>query len=240
MQTLNGKVAIVTGGGTGIGRAIAFALASEGVKVAICGRRHEPLAQTAAQIEAQAGTALFVPTDVSQAEEVEQLVKITSDSLGPVDILINNAAIGGGKAIHEVTVDEWDKMMAINVRGPFLMARAVLPLMRQRQQGHIINISSEVAVGHYAGTGVYAVSKHALNALAEIMQRENQKFGIQVNTICPGLVATETMANNPRLNKEKCLQPADIANTVLWLFRNGDRARIGQPILLQTVANPWL
>lgn len=232
MLTLKGKVAIVTGGGTGIGRAIALALAEEQVRVVVCGRRREPLVETAAEIEARGGAALALTADISQEEEVARLV----NQAGPADILINNAAMGGGKYLHEVTVEEWDKMMAVNVRGPFLMARAVLPSMRQRKQGHIINISSEVAVGYYAGSGAYGVSKHALNALGEVMQRENRAFGVHVNTICPGLVATEALPGNPYLDRANCLQPADIADVVIWLLTAPE---VVQPIVLQSMASPW-
>jgi NAD(P)-dependent dehydrogenase (short-subunit alcohol dehydrogenase family) len=238
-ETLNGKIAIVTGGGTGIGRSIALALGREGVKVATCGRRPEPLAQTAAEIQAAGGTALAIPADVSQEGDVERLVSATVAAWGPLDILINNAGIGSRKQVHQVTAEEWDEMMAINLRGPFLLMRAVLPAMRERRQGHIINISSEAGLEFHPGSGVYGVSKHALNALAEFVQRENQSFGIRVNTICPSLVYTEAMANVPRLNKDNCLQPADMSDMVLWLLRLDPRIKIGRPILAQMTRNPW-
>jgi NAD(P)-dependent dehydrogenase (short-subunit alcohol dehydrogenase family) len=129
--------------------------------------------------------------------------------------------------------------MAINLRGPFLMARAVLPLMRAQRRGHIVNISSESGLEYYPGNGAYGVSKHALNALAEYIQRENQELGIRVDTICPGMVVTEMSRETPRLDHSKCLYPEDIADLVMWLLSRRPNVKIGTPILIQTMENPW-
>jgi 3-oxoacyl-[acyl-carrier protein] reductase len=167
MTELNAKVAIVTGGGSGIGQGIALALAREGARVVICGRRADPLERTVAAIEEMGGVALAVQADVSQVEHVERLVSQTLEAYGRVDILINNAGIGGSGRIHEHDVETWDRVMAVNLRGPFLTARAALPLMREQGGGHIINISSESGLEYYQGNGAYGVTKHALNALGE-------------------------------------------------------------------------
>lgn len=142
---LKGQTAIVTGGGTGMGAAIARALAREGVRVVICGRRVEPLERTVTAIKEAGGEALAVRADVADEQDVERLVRVTTDAYGTVHILVNNAGIGGGGRIHEHDIPAWDRIMAVNLRGPFLMARAVLPLMRAQQHGHIVNISSESA-----------------------------------------------------------------------------------------------
>lgn len=238
-RDIEGKVALVTGGGTGIGRGIALALAENGVKVALMGRRESPLEQTAGEIASTGGTAHVVPGDVSLEKDVRRAVDATENALGTVDILVNNAGIGGGSAIHEHTVEAWDKIMSVNLRGPFLMARAVLPGMRRRREGHIINISSESGLEYYPGNGAYGVSKHALNVLAELIQRENQDHGIRVDTICPGMVVTEMSENRPGLDHEKCLYPPDVAELVLWLLTRRPNVKIGRPLLIQTMANPW-
>jgi len=167
------------------------------------------------------------------------LVQTTLKTFGGVDILVNNAGIDGGGQIHAHDVSVWDHIMAINLRGPFLMARAVLPLMRAKRSGHIINISSESGHEHYEGDGAYGVSKHALNALSEYMQRENQELGIRVDTVCPGMVVTEMTENSPGLDHEKCLYSQDIAELVLWLLTRRTNIKIGAPILIQTMENPW-
>ena len=246
MNNLSGKAAIITGGGTGIGRGVALSLAQNGARVVICGRRQSPLDETVnAVIEAvgagssEQDIALAVQADVSDEAQVDRLVQTTLKTFGSVDILINNAGIDGGGQIHAHDVSTWDHIMAVNLRGPFLLARAVLPLMRARSRGHIINISSESAHEHYPGDGAYGVSKHALNALSEYIQRENQELGIRVDTVCPGMVVTEMTENSPGLDHEKCLYSQDIAELVLWLLTRRSNIKIGNPILIQTMENPW-
>ena len=159
--------------------------------------------------------------------------------MGPTDILVNNAGIDGGEPIHQHPLDEWDQILGVNLRGPFLMARAVLPGMRQRSSGHIVNISSESGLEYYTGDGAYGVGKHALNALGEYIQRENQSFGIRVDTVCPGMVVTEMTEGSVGLDHSKCLYPEDIADLVLWLVTRRPNIKIGNPILIQTMLNPW-
>jgi NAD(P)-dependent dehydrogenase (short-subunit alcohol dehydrogenase family) len=239
MTILNAQVAIVTGGGSGIGQGVALALAREGARVVVCGRRAEALERTVLAIEELGGDGLAVQADVSRTEDVERLVSQTIEAYGRVDILINNAGIGGSGPIHEHDVETWDRVMAVNLRAPFLTARAALPLMREQGGGHIINISSESALEHYPGNGAYGVAKHALNALGEYIQRENQELGVRVDTICPGMVVTEMTEDSPGLDHDRCLYPDDIADLVIWLLTRRSNIKIGRPILIQTMENPW-
>lgn len=239
MDKLAGTVAIVTGGGTGIGAAISHALAQEGVSVVVCGRRIQPLASTVEVIRARGGQAFAVQADVSLENDVERVVRTTVDTYGRVDILVNNAAIYAGGSIHNHTISTWDQVMAVNLRGPFLLARAVLPHMRSRRRGHIVNVSAESGVEHFAGDGAYGVSKHALNSLSEYIRRENQDFGIHVDVVCPSLVATEMTAEERGLDPRKCLHPPDVADLVVWLLSRRDNIKIGAPVLMQTMVNPW-
>ncbi len=239
MINLEKQVAIVTGGGTGIGRAVAIALAGAGVKVTICGRRLVPLEQTVQDINLLGGEAVAIKADVAQETDVRQVVDRTREQFGGVNILINNAGISGGDFIHQHDIENWDQIMAINLRGPFLFARYVLPLMRAQRSGHIINISSESGLEYYQGNGAYGVAKHALNALGEFIQRENQDHHIRVDTVCPGMVITELTQDSPGLNHDKSLQGEDIAELVLWLLTRRPNIKIGRPILIQTMENPW-
>lgn len=239
MNKLLGRIAIVTGGGTGIGRATALALAQEGAKVTICGRRENPLKSAEKAIREIGGDGFAFQADVSDPDDVTRLVGEVVEKWGTIDILVNNAGIEGGGYIHEHDVETWDRVMAVNLRGPFLMARAVLPIMRKQRIGHIVNISSEAGIEYYKGNGAYGVAKHALNALAEFIQIENQDSGIQVNTICPGMVVTEMTEGLTELIHEKSLYPEDIADLVVWLVSRRHNVKIGRPILIQTMENPW-
>jgi NADP-dependent 3-hydroxy acid dehydrogenase YdfG len=238
-ENLSGKVAIVTGGGTGIGRGVVEMLVTEGCKVVLCGRRSAPLEKTLMEINSTSEQTAAVTADVSKEDDVQRLVEFTREKFGTVDILINNAGIDGGGQIHDHDTGTWDQVMAVNLRGPFLTSRAVLPGMRAQQQGHIINISSESGLEYYRGNGAYGVAKHALNALGEFIQRENQALGIRVDTICPGMVVTEMTENSAGLDHSKCLYPQDIADLVRWLLTRRENIKIGTPILIQTMQNPW-
>jgi 3-oxoacyl-[acyl-carrier protein] reductase len=240
MATLVGRVGLVTGGGSGIGAGVALALARHGAEVVICGRREAALTQTLAAIERAGGQGHGIRADVSQEGDVRRLVDETLERFDRIDYLINNAGIGGGQPIHEHDIDHWDQIMAVNLRGPFLLSRLVLPAMRQQRSGHIVNISSESGIEYYRGSGAYGVSKHALHALGEYIQRENQDFGIRVDTVCPGMVVTEMTENSPGLDHAKCLLPEDIADLVLWLITRRPNIKIGRPVLIQTMENPWI
>ena len=241
IEHIQGKAAIVTGGGTGIGLGVAKALALAGARVVVCGRRQDPLRQAVDAINETTGDvrSLAVQADVSLEADVDRVVRACLDNFRKVDILINNAGIGGGAPIHSHDVNSWDRIIAVNLRGPFLMARRVLPMMRSQRGGHIINISSESGLEHYPGDGAYGVSKHALNALGEYIQRENQELNIRVDTICPGMVVTEMSQDSSGLDHQKCLYPEDIADLVVWLLSRRQNVKIGRPVLIQTMENPW-
>ena len=236
---LRGQTAVITGGGTGIGQGIALALATTGVNVLICGRRAEPLQETVAKIEAIGGTASWIQADVSVVEDVARVVQTAVSHYHTIHILINNAAISDSGYLHQISIEEWDKMIAINLRAPFLTVRPILPLMRQQKQGHIINISSESGLEYYGNSSAYGVSKHALNALGQHLQVENQELGIRIDTICPGMVWTPMAAGEAGLNRDNCLYPEDIADLTLWLLTRRANIKIGRPLLIQTMANPW-
>ncbi len=239
MVSLREKVAIITGGGTGIGRGIALALAAESARVVICGRRADRLEQTQKAVHEIGAQALAIQADVSLESDVIHLINTTIETYDRIDIVINNAGIDVSGTVHTLDSERWDQVFQTNLRGPFLMTRHVLPIMRAQRNGHIINISSESGVEYYPGDAAYGTTKHALNAFGEYTQRENQEHNIRVNTICPGMVVTEMTESAPGLDHSKCLYPEDIADLAVWLLTRRPNIKIGAPILIQTMQNPW-
>jgi NAD(P)-dependent dehydrogenase (short-subunit alcohol dehydrogenase family) len=188
---LGGQVAIVTGGGRGIGRAMAQELARAGAAVALVARSEDQLADTVAIIESKGGLAVALPADVTDQQAVERAVAETERRLGPVDLLVANAGHGGQVgAFWEVDPDEWWRCVEVNLRGPFLCARAVLPSMITRRRGRIIISSSLAATGPWPYVSAYAISKAAVTRLSENIAVETGIHGMSVFAIHPGPVQT--------------------------------------------------
>ncbi len=188
---LTGQVAVVTGGGRGLGRAFAEALAGAGATVALAARSAAQLAEVVAAIGRAGGHALAIPTDIADAGAVERMVATVEQQLGPVDLLINNAAITTPVGpVCEVDADAWWRCMEANLRGPFLCSRMVVPRMIARRRGRIVNVASTAGLRAIAGHSAYGTSKAALIRLTEILAAETQRHGLAVFAINPGLVRT--------------------------------------------------
>jgi NAD(P)-dependent dehydrogenase (short-subunit alcohol dehydrogenase family) len=188
-RNLSGHVAIVTGGGRGIGRLVAEALAGAGAAVAVTARSEDQLDETVASITSKGGTAIALPGDVSDADSVTEAVHQVQRQLGPVDLLINNAGISGpfGPA-WEVDAGEWWRTFGVNLQGVFLFAHAVLPGMVTRRSGRIINVSSNAGAFRWPLASAYAVSKAAVIKFTENLARETKNYGVKVFAIHPGLL----------------------------------------------------
>jgi NAD(P)-dependent dehydrogenase (short-subunit alcohol dehydrogenase family) len=186
---LDDQVALVTGGGRGIGRAFAQTLAAAGAKVAVAARSEDELARTVALVEEAGGQALAVPLDVTDQRAVEQAVARIERQLGPLALLVNNAGVSGPfDTVWDVDPDEWWRTMDINLRGSFLCARAVLPGMAARRCGRIINIASHAGVYRWPRASAYAISKAALVKLTENLAVETKRLGVAVFAVHPGIV----------------------------------------------------
>lgn len=192
---LSGQIAIITGGGRGIGRAIALRFAREGASIVLSARTQSQIDSVAAEIEAVGQKATAIPADVSRDADCQAIVQTARKQFGRIDILVNNAGVlGPVKAVEEMSPGEWDEVIAVNLRGPFLLTRLVLPDMYQRSSGAIINISSVAAKAAFQWNGPYAASKAGLVGLTRTLAAEAARKGVRVNAICPGPVPETEMS----------------------------------------------
>lgn len=222
--------ALVTGATEGIGRAIAHALGKAGYKVGVCARTPSRLRTLLEELKAAGITAAGVPGDVGVEYDARQVTDGIVAELGAVDVLVNNAGIAPFKPFSELTTDDWDACMATNVRSLFLMTRAVLPAMRQRKSGTIVNIASLAGKNGFVGGSVYAASKHAALGFSRSLMLEVRKDNVRVVAICPGSVDTEMLRQEgaPRSDPAKILRPEDVAQTVLAALALPERAMISE------------
>ncbi len=223
------KIAIVTGGGTGIGRAIARGLAEVGANVVICARRAEKCTEAAKEIEAATGAKMDAfPCDVSNKREVEALVWTTAERFGRIDILVNNAGTTSTYPILELPEEEWDRVMATNLKGPFLCSQAVGRVMAENGGGTIINIGSQLGDAGRANRAHYVTSKAGIKMLTKALAIDLGKYGIRVNNVAPGPVETElakVTLSDPALRTSILARlpigrmglPEDIAGAVVFL-----------------------
>jgi 3-oxoacyl-[acyl-carrier protein] reductase len=220
------QVALVTGATEGIGRAVAFALGRDGYSVGLCARTPERVEATVAELAAAGITAAGLAADVSDPAQVRALVAHVTDTLGPVHTLVNNAGIGILKPFADLTLDEWDRTMAVNLRSLYLVTREVLPGMRERRNGAVINIASLAGKNAVVGGTAYAASKHAVLGFSKSLMLEVRKEGVRVAAICPGSVATDFGRGRtvPRISRTGLLTPEDVAQVVVDVLRLPARA----------------
>lgn len=226
---LNGKVAIVTGGSKGIGRAIAEALVREGVTVCISARSRSEIDETTSSLGALGkGGVRGVVADVRNYDQIRALFDLTMTEFGGLDILINNAGIGISQTVEEMSPDDFRAVLETNLFGVFYCCHEAIPLMRKRGGGYIINISSLAGANAHPQTAAYNASKFGLNGFSEALMQEVRHDGIKVSYIMPGSVNTEFGGNSPSDNKSWQLTPADIARVVIDLLQYDDRSLVSR------------
>ena len=218
---LAGKVALVTGGGTGIGRSIALAFARAGAKIAIAGRRVEKLEETHGEIQALGGDGLVVPCDVANAEDAERAVRETVAAFGNLNVLVNSAGVLHVSTIEAMSEEEWERLMAINLKGPFLMCRAALGAFRRGGGGTIVNIGSVLGLIGMKDRAAYCASKGGLTLLTKAIALDHAHEHVRANCICPSIVETELVAGLFAAEDGEALRKARIAGIPL--------GRLGQP-----------
>ncbi len=209
---LEGKGAIVTGAGSGIGRAIALAFAREGAKVLVNDVRGEDAAAVADEIKAQGRVALPLQADVSQDDQVEGMVKTALETFGAVDVLVNNAGVGGehiGSPLSDLTEEDWDSTYRVNLKAHFLTCRAVMSHMIERQSGKIINVASIAGKTSPPVLAHYAASKAGAISFTQALAKELAPHRINVNAVCPGLIWTPLWEKMPRTLAERAGLPPE-------------------------------
>jgi 3-oxoacyl-[acyl-carrier protein] reductase len=232
---LAGQVAVVTGGGHGIGAAISQKLAKLGAFVVLAGRKVAHLEQTTKLITQGGGQAEFVQCDLTSLTSVEGVGRRVIDAHRRVDVLVNNAGVGNfSTPLHELPVEEWDRILNTNLRGVFYTIRALAPLMIQQRSGHIINISSMAGKSPLPKGAAYSASKWGLNGLSYSVAEELRAHNVRVSVICPG--STETKLS-PRAGRSSShmLQPEDVAHVVEMLVTQEPRSFVSEVLLRPTI-----
>ncbi|HYH00416.1 MAG TPA: SDR family NAD(P)-dependent oxidoreductase [Terriglobales bacterium] len=234
-KTLAGQVAVVTGGGAGIGSALSTTIASMGALVAICGRRRKPLEHTAEVIRRDHGKAEIVECDVTDLRSVERMAAQVSERFGRADILINNAGVGSfSSPLHELPPDQWDNVLNTNLRGAYYCIRAFAPMMIRARSGHIINISSIASKNALRNGAAYAASKWGLNGLSYSVAEELREYGIRVSVVCPGSTNSDLSPHTGK-NPNKMLTPNDIAHVVAMLVMQAPQSFTSEVVIRPTM-----
>lgn len=232
-KRLDGKTAIVTGASSGIGTAIAKELAMEGANVVLAARSEEKLASIAKELQL-ADKILCVKTDVTNQKDMEALAERAKQTFGSVDIYVNNAGKIGSSRITEGDVENWEQMIDINIKGVLYGIHSVLPEMKERGAGHIINIASDSGFEVTERLTVYCATKFAVRAISTGLEKELANSGVRVTSISPGMVETPLSAASPFEDGRKKLDPADIARAVVYATTQPDYVNVNE-ILVRPV-----
>lgn len=225
----NKRTVILTGASRGIGKAIALALAAEGYNLALCARSADKLEETEKQCLEKGIEVLVIPADLTKPEVPGEVIEKTVKHFGHVDVLINNAGYAKSAALDDVTLDDWNMMMDLNARAPFLLAKHTVPFLKKSKDGVIINISSVVGRKGYPNQLAYSASKHALTGLTRVLGRELQQEGIRVHLISPGGVSTDMIhMARPDLDPYELIQPEEIADLVVFILNSGSKGLVDE------------
>ena len=237
MQELKGKMALITGGSRGIGKAIALALAEEGVNVAITGRNEEKLKAVAQEIEEKGVKSAYAVFDITSKTEVYGALEKLQKDFGKIDVLVNNAGIAAFGGILEMEDEKWEEIVKTNLFGAYYVVKAVVPSMVERKTGDIINISSTAGLKGNAMTSAYSASKFGLIGMSESMMLDLRKQNIRVTTLMPSTIASDMSKEVLKItdgNPEKVLQPEDFAELVVDLLKLNKRAMLANASLWST------
>ena len=236
-----GRIALVTGAGRGIGRAVALALAGQGAAVALAARSVEELEAVRGEIREKRGKAGTFPTDLAQPDAPRRLVEAVVGAYGGLDILVNNAGTAVNRGISETSVEDWDRLMAVNARAPFLLCREALPYLKRSGRGRIVNIASVVGYKGYVNQAAYTASKHALTGFTKVLAQEVMPDGVRVHLVSPGGVDTDLVGSmRPDLDRSGLTTAEEVAQTILFLLSQEGNAVIDEVNIRRPGKSPWV
>ena len=220
MRTINGKIALVTGAGRGIGKAIALRLADAGCKLFLCARTVDQLRDVKSEIEQSGSTAACISADLTRDEDIERLVEESHRQFGGIDYLINNAGWGQRAPVVRARVEDIDQTLRLNLRAPMLLARRLVPAMIEKGEGAVINIGSVSGKSGEADGAAYSASKFGLIGFTQSLYEEVREHGIKVSVILPGFVDTPLIPPVKHLDRSKMIQADDVAQAVLYILNS--------------------
>ena len=237
---LNNQVALVTGASRGIGRSISLALAGAGAHVFLCARSKDQIEKVKKEIESNGGAATAVPTDITVENELISIYRMIKEQHGRLDIVINNAGMGTWGKLADVPVEDFDRMINVNLRGMYISCQQAVRMMIPAGSGFIINISSVVGFKGYVNQSGYTATKHGVMGLTKSLSAEVQEHGICVSAILPGGVDTDFIGDaRPDLDRSVLISPGDIAKTVLFLLSLSGTAMVDQIYVRRRTSAPF-
>jgi 3-oxoacyl-[acyl-carrier protein] reductase len=219
MQSLDGKVALVTGAGRGIGKAVALSLAKLGCRLVLAARTTVELEKARLDIQNDKGIAIAIPTDLTRDEDIDALVRESEREFGGVDILINNAGWGKRASVVRAKIEDWDQTLRVNLRAPMLLAQKFLPAMLAKGEGAVINISSVSGKSGEANGAAYSATKFGLIGFTQSLFEEVRERNIKVAVILPGFVDTPMIPPVKHLDRSKMIQADDVAQAILYILK---------------------
>lgn len=243
-QPLTDQVAIVTGGGSGLGEATSHALAASGATVMVVDLTSESAERVAWEIRQQGQRAVALSADVRRWEEVQAVADLTATDFGRIDVLVNNAGIDHTVSVDQMTVEQWDAVTAVNLRGPFLFSKAVLPVMKRQGRGHIVNVASTAAKRAWGQAAAYHASKWGLIGFTRGLGVEGRPYNIRASVVVPGGMRTRFFdrlagTNIPMPQPDKLQDPRAVADLILFIVTRGDSSVIQEAIVTPLLETSW-
>jgi 3-oxoacyl-[acyl-carrier protein] reductase len=230
-KSLSGKKVLITGASSGIGQAMALLFAREGANLVLVARRAEELSKTTDQCRCLGVRVLDIPADITDAGQVRRMAEESLAAFETIDILVNNAGYGKYGPFLSISIEEWDRMWSVNVRGMVLVTQAVLPSMIKVRKGHLLNISSIHGIHTSANASAYCATKFAVTGLTEALSKELWKHGIKVSVLCPGGVLTPFSGIPPEMKNQEFLEPKEVARVALDIVTSPGKALITRVVL---------